>query len=624
MNTTDLESKILLARDAYYNRQPIMSDDEYDGLVNQLAVLDMANAQVRAVGAPPPVSEWLKASHGIPMGSLDKVNELHELTTWVQSCAKGEALFVSEKLDGISIHLQYVKGKFTKGITRGDGHTGEDITTNVARMQGVPAKLPSKFTGSLRGEIVLLKSDHAEWFADYSNPRNAASGISKRYDGDGCERLTVMVYRVAEGAPELLTEEDQFQWLKSQGFFTPNHYLTAFTVGVKTPHDIWVEYQTKKRDRLNYDIDGLVVSINDMAKQIALGDKDLRPRGAVAFKFPPITRETVIRAITWQTGASGRMTPVATFDPVVLLGANVTNASLYNAKYIQTLGVAVGVKCLVARANDVIPRVVSCITPMTPEAPPATCPVCGGATAPDGEYLVCTNRLGCPAQVGGRITQWINELNVLDFGVGLVEKLVAAGKVQSIPDLYRLSVSDIASLDRLGETTATKVLANLRAKSPLPLEVFLGALGIPGVATSTIRTVMSSGLDTLEAIRGASYATLSAIPGLGPAKAGALKEFLASNAAMLDDLRSVVSIAPKVKGTLTGKTFCFTGTMSRKRADLEAMVVARGGEAKSSVTKTLSYLVSNSTDSTSAKAVAAKKNGTLCITEAEFLALCGE
>lgn len=618
----ELEERIRVARHEYYNAQSTISDEEYDALVDELADLDAMNSMVTGVGAAP-VSEWAKAKHGIPMGSLDKVNEFGELTDWIQTNAPGEVLLVTEKLDGISVHLRYVGGRLHKAITRGDGHIGEDITKNVAKMQGVPAKLPQRFTGSIRGEILLLKSDHKAWFPDYANPRNAASGIAKRYDGKGSEHLTVYVYKVSEGK-DLATEEEQFKFLKELGFLTPNWQLSAMSVGVRTPHDIWVEYQQTKRDRLDYDIDGLVVNVNDLAKQIALGETNLRPKGCIAFKFSAITRESVARKIQWQTGGTGRITPVAVFDPVNLLGATVEYASLYNIQYIETIKFDIGARILVARANDVIPRVVSVSKDTgTVAAAPTACEACGGVVSRDGEYLVCTNREGCPAQVVGRLSQWIAELNVLDFGDVLLEKLISANKLRTVPDLYRLTVEDIASLDRSGEKTARKALSNLNEKSPVPLENFLGGLSIPGVATSTIRVIMDAGHDTLDKIRGLSLTNLGKIKGIGPVRAATLTSWLASNKALVDDLASVVAIKDIVRGNLSGKSFCFTGASKRPRPELEALVLAQGGVVKSSAGKTLTYLVMADPTLATTKAIAAKKNGTACISEEDLLAMVG-
>jgi len=618
----ELEGLIGKARNDYYNKQPNVTDEVYDAWVDELSMLDAVNRVVVQVGAAP-VSEWKKVKHDHPMGSLNKVNALEEMTDWVNSYAPGEALLVTEKLDGISVQVRYFNGKLVQAATRGDGHTGEEITANVLKMKGIFPRLPKKLNLVLRGEIVLLKSDHEAWFKDdYANTRNAASGISKRYDGRGCDHLTVMFYHVAEGA-NFTTEEDQFRYLQELGFVTPWWSLSGMWMGIKTPHDIWVDYQQGKRDRLDYDIDGLVVRVNNLAKQLALGEKDLRPKGAVAFKFAPVTRETIVRQILRQTGGTGRITPVAVFDSVNLMGAQVTNASLYNWKYIKDLGLDVGSRVLVARANDVIPRVVSLVRGSgSVNQPPATCDVCGANVVQDGEYHVCPNWTGCPAQVTGRLSQWIATLNVLEWGDTLLEKLVSTGLVKSVPDLYLLTEEQVAGLDRMGPKVAAKVLANLNEKKDLPLETVLGALSIPGVAVSTIKMVMEAGIDTLDAIRDASLEQLMKVTGLGPVKAESLFTWLKNHGHVVDELQLAgVSIIDRVKGRLTGMTFCFTGTMARKRPELESLVTSNGGVVKSSVTKKLSYLVA--ADSSTTKAATARKYGTKVITEDEFLQLVG-
>jgi len=357
---SELESLIQQARHDYYNTGiPTVTDEVYDAWVDELAEFKADSPALVAIGATP-VSEWRKVAHSIPMGSLSKVNNLEELTAWVMGTgeAKFEPLLVTEKMDGISIAVSYVNGAFSQALTRGDGVTGEDISVNVARMNGVPGKLAKKFTGVLRGEVVLLKSDHLKHFPTYANPRNAASGIAKRLDGQGSEHLTIFFYHVAEGH-EFESEGEQFEWLSSQGLKIPNWYVTAMTPGIRTPHDLWLEYQQFKRDELDYEIDGLVVRLNNFVKQLALGETDGRPKGAVAFKFAPMTRESVLQRIDWQVGGSGRITPVAIFNPVQLLGATITSASLYNWAYVKSLGLTPSCKILIARAGDVIPRVVA-------------------------------------------------------------------------------------------------------------------------------------------------------------------------------------------------------------------------------------------------------------------------
>jgi len=620
----ELTNKIIKARNDYYNGQPIFSDKIYDAWVDELKTLDPTNKAVTAVGAPITLTEWKKAKHQIPMGSLDKVNLPDELTKWVDDTAPGEKLWVVEKLDGLSIELIYEYGSLVQAITRGDGIIGEDITANVINMGGVFRELydfcdnlPDPFTGSLRGEIIMTKTNHKAHFADKANPRNAASGVSKRLDGIGSEYLDILFYQVL-GDIDFDTEHDQWLWLKAHNLKTPNIWLFN---DAKYVGDFWRKYQDTERDKLDYDIDGLVVRINDLTIQTALGDKDLRPKGAIAFKFDNESRESVIRNIVWQVGNSGRLTPVATVDPVMLVGASVSRASLYNLAYVQELGLDIGATVLVSRANDVIPRVEELIKGTgTVLQAPTNCPECGGLVEMVGENLNCTNTVNCPAQVVGRIKNWIKELNLLEWGDTLVERLVKSGKVKKVPDLYKLTINDLASIDRMGEKSAKKCHEILWQDAEVPLEVFLGGLSIPSIGQSTIKLIMKEGCNTLEKFGQLGSAQFEQVPGVGPVKAKFLVDGLKHNQQLiLELLDNGVKIKNIVTGNLSGKSFAITGTLSIKRAEIEKMIVDNGGEIKNSVGKGLGYLIIADPQSTSSKAQAARKLGTVLINEQQFL-----
>lgn len=370
---TELETKIVQARLDYYNGSAVVSDKVFDAWVDELRLLDPTNKAVTAIGAPVVASEWKKAKHQIPMGSLNKVNQPNELTDWGKDKVPAPAVcfcmvtpcphtpkvaptlpwFVTEKLDGLSIEVIYEGGKLTQAITRGDGDVGEDITVNVARMGGVNSDLQTDFNGSLRGEIIMQRSVWRQDFSEKANPRNAASGVSKRLDGVGVDKLNILFYQVL-GDVDFKTEEEQFQWLKDHKVGCP-HFWTFKTIDDVNTH--WRDYQDNKRSLLNYDIDGLVIRINDMAAQMSLGDKDLRPLGAMAFKFDNETRESTLLDVIWEVGNSGRITPVAIVSPVVICGAEIKRASLHNVKRVEELGLYIGCKVLVSRRNDVIPYI---------------------------------------------------------------------------------------------------------------------------------------------------------------------------------------------------------------------------------------------------------------------------
>lgn len=619
----ELEQQILKARDAYYNGQPIMEDAEFDALVDELKNLNADSPAVTAVGAPvPAVTAWPKVQHTIPMGSLDKVQTVEEMQAWVSKVSRPpkEVLLITEKLDGISISVEYAGGKLVRAVTRGDGEQGEDITPNVRRMKGILSELSEDVT--LRGEIVLHKSDHKTFFPDKANPRNAASGTAKRLDGKGSEHLTVYFYQVY--GPDFEREVDQYRWLKEQGFKTP-HWYTTYTGGEHTPESLWQEYQNSVREGLDYEIDGLVVRLNAIDYQLSLGSLHGRPKGAVAFKFNSVAKETEALDLLLQVGGTGRITPVALLKPVELMGAEVQKASLYNWAYIKQIGFHKGASVMVTRANDVIPRILSVTKSVgEPDPDPTNCPECGYDLERDGEYIVCPNTAECPAQLEGRLKKWVSELGILEWGDVLIEKVVQAGLATDVTGLYCLSEADLARLDRMGPSSAKKARDQLWSVNPLPLERLVGALGIPLCATSTMELVVQAGYDTVDGLKGASFDDLQKIPGMGPKRAKALVGWLRRNSGLIETLLETgLSLKEKSVGPLTGKSFCFTGKMQQKRPVLERMAKDAGGQVKGSVGKGLTYLVIADPNSNSSKAVAARKNGTTCISEEAFLEMVG-
>ena len=624
----ELAERLSAYRKKYYEGEPAISDEAYDALEDELRRLAPAHPVLAKVGSPVAADNWEKARHEIPMGSLNKVTNADELEEWVARCdalldKDGQApirddLYVAEKLDGISIELIYRDGRFVDGITRGDGEIGERITANVERMRGVPLRIAHSGRLSVRGEIILRLTDMKEHFADYTSPRNAAAGTARRLDGVGNEHLTVLCYDLAEEL-DLATEVEKFELLRGLGFATPNTYRGSFDQVVV----IYEEYSSAKRVSLDYEIDGLVVRANDLAKQGALGELNRRPRGAVAFKFASPMKVSRVREILWDTGPSGRVTPVAIVEPVVLAGAKVQRASLHNVANVARLGIGVGDEVVVSRRNDVIPYIEE-VTEHVSEAaaPPERCPICDAPLTLEGEYLMCRNAV-CPALVEGRIHNWIDAIGALEWGDKLVATVVEKGLVKEPLDLYRLSVDDIANLERHGQKSAENALGQLTSRLPLKLETFLAALGIEGFSTQTARLVVMAGLDHIDDLLAASEAELAAIKGLGELKAKAIVAGLEARRDEIARLRAFgiepVSVADA--GPLGGKSFCITGTHSRPRKELVQLIEDAGGRVVSSVTKELHYLIIADPSSTSSKATKARRYGTELIDEATLLSM---
>lgn len=615
-----LVKRLTEANDAYRAGEPVISDAAFDALEDELRLLAPDHAYFKRVGAKPaPGTPWQKAKHDVPMGSLAKVQNMEEFRAWVDSMGLDEPAFVvSEKLDGISVDCKYIAGKLVRATTRGDGEIGEDITRNVVKMKGV-REIPG-FTGHLRGEIILRKSDHKAHFPEYSNPRNAAAGIARRLDGEGCEHLSVLFYRaLTMDRTWGKTKWTDFCFLKGHDLETPNFDI------IDNPADLeskYAAYQESIRDSLDYDIDGLVIEVNSLSLAEDLGESNGRPNGAIALKFPHQTAKTVLRKVEWQIGNSGRLTPVAIFDKVVCAGAEIERASLYNWRYIQSIKLTEGAKILISRRNDVIPRVEEVLDPNggEPVSPPTACPKCGGSVAMEGEYLVCQNPDCNPA---GAIKRWVEGLNILALGESIIDALCDAGLAKDPSDLYTLTIDEIANLElegrRVGESMAQKIIDNIKSTSCQPLATIVGSLGIPMCGKTVCNFLVEAGLDTFEKMYRATMDDLCGIRGMGPAKADAFCRGIWLVAPVfLRLLANGVTIKEKPVGHLNGTTWCFTGFRNK---DMERGVEEAGGSVKSSVVKGLTYLVAANPNGHSTKLDKARRQGTKVISPQEAWAI---
>lgn len=609
-----LAKKINKARNSYYNGQSDVTDKLFDAWVDELKSLDPEHQAVTSIGAAP-ASFWEKVKHEYEMGSLNKINTPEELTAWAEECSATEFL-TQDKLDGLSVSLTFKDGKLIIGASRGSGDIGENITQNVLKMQGIPDLVENNFTGNIRGEIILTRSNHKKYFENYSNPRNAASGISRRLDGEGSQHLTVMVYQVASGK-EFETEADQFSWLEDAGFKTPKSYLTKSVADII---DIWNQYQKSVRQALDWDVDGLVVRINNLTHQLSLGEKGKKSKGIMAFKFDAEAKETTIRAIINQIGSSGRITPVAEFDPVELAGAIVSRASLYNYSYIRELGIDVNCKVMVIRSNEVIPRIIEVSKSTgTVAQPPSHCPSCSEQIKESGEYLLCINKTSCPALKLGRLQTWVSEIGMMFWADSTLERVINSGLVNDIADLYRLTETQLANMDRFGEKSAEKLIKELDKFRSIKLENLIGGLGITGTGTGIVKLVIDKGFNTLNKLRTIKISELENIPGFGSIRAEALVNGIKENKERIDDICLLVKIMDKIEGNLSGKSVCFTGAAERPRAELQQLVEAAGGTVKNSCTKSTSYLVIADVNSQTSKAAAARKLGVTLISETQLI-----
>jgi len=612
--TKDLEQKLQQAREAYYkDGTSPLTDAEYDALEDELRAVDPDNPLLKEVGADTD-SGWSKARHEIPMGSLNKVQNKDQYNSWLKSVGLnvGEfgvgILFISEKLDGSSIAVQYVDGVYTKAITRGDGEEGEDITPNVAKMKNVPPNLPIKWTGWLRGEILLFKEDWQQHMSDKKNPRNAAAGTAKRHDGEGCEHLTVLYYDMTDSgtytSDKLMAKHGMLEFIENAlGLRTANH------VGPVIPNEIpgIVESWEQNREEIPYEIDGMVIEINARNMFEMMGETDNRPKGAVAYKFKPIQKTTKVRDITWQVGRTGRVTPVAELEPVDIGGVTISRASLHTARMALDSNAGPGALVVISRRNDVIPYVENVIQGAKVQPPKFPCDW-------DGEYLV-VREMDDKTELYNSIKTWVQRLRILHWGDALIKLIIDYELASSLPDLYSLDWNFLGDL--AGQGVAKRAKKSLEDKGQdIPFADFISALNIRFLDTKS-KNLVAIGIDTPEKLLAATVDQLTTAEGIGDTKAVEIRKSLDKLKPVIERMGKIISFEEK-SGPLAGLSFCFTGAMSRPRKELENMALDAGAEVKKSVSAGLTHLVMANPDSTTTKAQKARKLGTKCISEAEF------
>ena len=582
--------------------------------------------------------EWPKVAHEIPMGSLNKVNSEQELREWALRCdTLAEAaelppisndLSLTEKLDGISIEVLYDNGRIEAAITRGDGTIGERITPNVAQMKAIPATIGHVGRVSVRGEIILRKSDVDAYeelkrkadpkFDKVKSLRNTASGVARTKLHEllpATRFLTILCFDV-EGVEGLNTESAKLEFLTMQGFTCP--YST--TGSINDLLEVYEAYEKTHRKSLDYEIDGLVVRANNLRTGDLLGELNNRPRAAVAFKFSNEMEVSVVRAIEWNTGDTGRITPVARVDPVLLAGAEVKQASLHNLGLVRELGIAIGDQVLISRRNDVIPYVEKVIVRGGGDVEgPTHCTICHTEVTVDGEYLICPN-LQCPARLRGRVKTWLKHLGVLEWGEKTIERFFDDNLIREPADLYRLKVDDIAQLHGFGEGSAKKLIQPLQDNKAIPFPIFVAALGIPAVSKETAKLLAQAGYSTVSDILAAGRDALAELEGLGLIKADKIIAGLEARLPEIERLNAVGvhSVSTDDSGPLAGLSFCFSGSHQRPRKAFIRIVETQGGTVSSSVKKGLNYLVLADANSTSSKAQKARKLGTDIVDEQGF------
>lgn len=624
----ELVSLIKRYQTSYYNGEGEISDAEFDALWDELKNLDPENEILKKIGTDS--GNFAKLRHVMPMGSQEKAANPEQFLGWASKHVYDE-YFVEFKLDGASLELQYEHGKLVHAVTRGDGTIGDDITVNAKKMNGVAAALFDlagnliDYSGGIRGEVIMTHDVHKEKFSDKANCRNAANGLMKRKDGEGCEYLKLIVYDAfsPSGNQPFNDEESKINWLKSCGFNTVPLKIC------KSPQEV-IEYRSHVmdiRNQLEYDIDGLVIK----ERQINFQDASrARPDRQIAFKFSLEEAVTILRSVDWSVNG-GTYTPVAVFDEVELNGTKVQRASLANPDTMKALGVKIGCKVVVVKRGEIIPKIESVIHEdalcESPVVFPDKCECCGSKLIDNGSRLYCPNKK-CSKRILHQLLKWVQVADIRDLGETLVTQLFEKGKVQSISDLYKLSAEDLTPFFLNEESLAAekkslgaeKVAASIQNHRKMALSVFVAGFDIEGIGETTVEKLVAAGFNTLNALLNMTVEQASAVYGFAEILAKTAVDGLNENALEMRFLaENFVEIVQDSAGKLVGKSFCFTGELhSMKRNDAEALVKANGGTCKSSVTKDLSYLVTNDVSSGSSKNQKAVKFGIPVINEEQF------
>ena len=642
----------------YVLDDPEISDADFDKLMNELKRLEAEHPNLITPDSPTqrvggkPREGFVKAKHSSPMLSLDNAYSEEELRDWERRVrelsGRTDLEYMCElKLDGMSLALVYSDGHLVRGITRGDGNIGEDVTANVRTVRSVPLSISKdklKKTGipvdfEVRGEMLmpiaafrkLNEEREKQGLAAFANPRNFTAGTVRQLEPSitAQRRMDFFAYFLLKDGQTFFDRQSKtMDALEAAGFkVNPNRRLA------KNLDEVWKFIQSweGKRESLPYEIDGIVIKVDRTAWQRELGFTGKAPRWAIAYKYAARGAVTQIENIVPQVGRTGKLTPVAWLKPVPIGGTTVSRATLHNMDFIDELGVKIGDWVEVERGGDVIPKVVKVVEDK--EHPrghkqfemPGHCPVCGGnvVRTPGEADHRCVNA-NCPAKLQGTILHFASRhvMNIDGLGEALVNQLTERGMVKNVADLYKLTTDDLLKLERMGEKSAENVLSEIEASKKLPLERVIYGLGIRMVGERTAQ-FLAEHFGSLDAIMNASAEELEEVNEVGPRIAESIVEFFADehNRKLVSDLRKAglsFTGQKKEKGTkLAGKTFVLTGTLERHtRDEAKKMIEDAGGRVSGSVSKKTDYVVAGS--DAGSKLDKARELGVSVIGEAEL------
>ena len=632
----------------YVLDDPTMPDFEYDRLLRELEDLEKANPELALPDSPTKrvggqaVNTFGEVTHAVPLMSLQDVFSLEELDDFLvrtKEAVPGAQFSVEPKIDGLSVALEYVDGQFVRGATRGDGNVGEDVTENLRTIRSIPMALegaPARLI--VRGEVFMPKKTfHALNEAleengekTFANPRNAAAGSLRQKDPKvtAKRKLDILVFNVqlAEGKT-FASHAETLEYLKSLHFKVIPYKLLSDAEKISKE----VIRINEEREKLSCDIDGAVIKLDDLAARERLGNTAKFPRWAVAYKYPPEEKETLVEDIVIQVGRTGVLTPKAVVAPVRLAGTTVTNATLHNQDFISRLDIRVGDTVRIRKAGEIIPEILEVNLSKRPEGAqpyflPKKCPVCGAAVErdEDGAFLRCTGA-ECPAQLSRNIAHFVSRdaMDIEGLGSAIVDSLIEKGAIRSPADIYYLTMDELSGLWKSGTKAAQKLLDAISASKGQDVSRLIFALGIRQVGAKTGKS-LAAAFGSLDKLMEATLEELTQVPDIGEVTAESICEWFAQPQSrhMVQRLRDAgVNFESKRVITDTrfaGKTIVLTGALSRfTREEATEKIELFGGKASGSVSKKTSFVVAG--ENAGSKERKARELGIPVLTEDEFL-----
>lgn len=632
----------------YVLDDPNMLDFEYDRLLRELEELESANPALIRPDSPTqrvggaPLSQFQKVEHPVPLNSLQDVFSLEELDDFLDKIIEqypGTAFSVEPKIDGLSVALEYIDGRFVRGATRGDGVIGEDVTENLKTIRSIPMQLtgaPSRLI--VRGEVFMPKKSfaslnerqEAEGKPLFANPRNAAAGSLRQLDPKiaAARGLDIYIFNIqlADGI-SFRTHQESLEYLKGLRFKVIPHKLLGSAQEIND-HVLTIN---EEREKLTCDIDGAVIKVDDLALRERLGATAKFPRWAAAYKYPPEIKETVVEDIVVQVGRTGVLTPKAVVRPVRLAGTTVTNATLHNQDFISQRDIRIGDTVHIRKAGEIIPEILDVVLPKRPADAaeyflPTTCPICGAKVERDeeGAFLRCTGA-ECPAQLSRNIAHFVSRdaMDIDGLGAAIVDALIEKGLIKSPADIYYLTLEQMSSLWQKGDTAAKKLLAAIENSKQQDVSRLIYALGIRQVGAKTGK-VLAARFGSLDALMAASAEDLTEVQDVGWVTAENIAAWFAQPQSkhLVERLRAAgvnfESLRTVTDDRFAGKTFVLTGALSKfTREEATDKIELFGGKAAGSVSKKTSYVVVG--ENAGSKERKARELGIPILSEDDFL-----